>query len=185
MSDDFEDPDDVPPYRERADIGMNELVSAIDSLQLMDDPYLSMQTYNLALVDQFIMELEEDILQKLLQEERAPPETMFLSAQSQMWIFAAYELMRTWRESVPDVLKLHKNGGLKLKIDALRRPQGFVHVGRELRAGQLRRIADDKSTIERIREDLRLALHSAISNTFELLWPNIRYPERRSRSPMH
>ena len=39
----------------------------------------------------------EEVLQKLLQEERTPPETMFLSAQSQMWIFAAYELMRTWR----------------------------------------------------------------------------------------
>jgi hypothetical protein len=157
MSDDFGDPDDVPPYRERADIGMNELVGALDSLQLMDDPYLSMQTYNLALVDQFIMELEDDVLQKLLQEERTPPETMFLSAQSQMWIFAAYELTRTWCERATDVLNLHKNGGLKLKIDALRKPQGFLHVGRELRADQLQRIADDKSAIERIREDLRLA----------------------------
>ncbi|MCP3477753.1 hypothetical protein NLM33_47415 (plasmid) [Bradyrhizobium sp. CCGUVB1N3] len=37
MSDDFDDPDDVPPYRDRADIGMNELVGAFDSFQLMDD----------------------------------------------------------------------------------------------------------------------------------------------------
>lgn len=157
VDDDFDEPDDVPQYRDRADVGMNELVSAVNSFQLMDDPYLSMQIYNLALVDQFIMELEEDVLRKLLQEERTPSETMFLSAQSQMWIFAAYELMRTWRERATDVLKLHTNGGLKLKIEALRRPQGFVHVGREIRADQLQRIVDDTSTIERIREDLRLA----------------------------
>ncbi len=157
MSDDFDDPSDTPPYRERADIGMNELVGTLNSFQLMDDPYLSMQIYNLALVDQFIMELEEEVLQKLLQEERTPPETMFLSAQSQMWIFAAYELMRTWRERATDVLNLHKNCGLKLKIDALRKPQGFTHVGREISADQLQRIVDDQNAIERIREDLRLA----------------------------
>jgi hypothetical protein len=72
-------------------------------------------------------------------------------------LFAAYELMRTWRERATDVLNLHKNGGLKLKIDALRKPQGFVHVGREIRADQLQRIADDQNAIERIREDLRRA----------------------------
>ena len=143
MSDEIEDHDDELPYRERTDIGMNELAQALNSLQLMDDPYLSMQIYNLAIVDQFIMELEEDVLRKLLQEERTPSETMFLSAQSQMWIFAAYELMRTWRERAADVLNLHKNGGLKLKIEALRKPQGFVHVGREIRADQLQRIMDD------------------------------------------
>src|SRR5262249_7981770 len=117
VDDDFDEPDDVPQYRDRADVGMNELVAALNSFQLMYDPYLSMQIYNLALVDQFIMELEEDVLRKLMQEERTPSETMFLSAQSQMWIFAAYELMRTWRERATDVLNLHKNGGLKLKIE--------------------------------------------------------------------
>jgi hypothetical protein len=149
--------DDLPPYRERTDIGLNELVGALNSFELMDDPYLSMQIYNLAIVDQFIMDLEEDVLRKLLQEERTPSETTFLSAQSQMWIFAAYELMRTWRERATDVLNLRKNGGLKLKIEALRKPQGFVHVGREIRADQLQRIVDDNNAIERIREDLRLA----------------------------
>src|SRR6266704_2447173 len=122
MEDEFDDNDEnLPPYRDRADIGLSEFVEALGSLQLMDDPYLRMQIYNLSIVDQFIMELEEEVLRKLLHDERTPPETMFLSAQSQMWIFAAYELMRTWRERIRDVLVLHKNGGLKLKIDALKR----------------------------------------------------------------
>ncbi|MBA7478085.1 hypothetical protein ES707_13501 [subsurface metagenome] len=157
MTDELEDHnDDLPPYRERTAIAGGELVEALSSLQLMDNPYLSMQIHNLAIVDQFIMELEEDVLQKLWAEERTPPETMFLSAQSQMWIFAAYELMRTWREMAKDVLKLHKNGGLKLKIEALKKPQGFVHVGREIRAEQLQRVMEDKTAISAIEEDLRL-----------------------------
>jgi hypothetical protein len=158
MTDEIDDhDDDVPRYREPADIGLNELVNALSSFQMMDDPYLRMQIYNLAVVDQFIMGLEEDVLRKLLQEERTPLESMFLSAQSQMWIFAAYELMRTWRERATDVLTLHKNGGLKLKIEALKKPQGFVHTGREIRADQLQRFLENESAIERIQEDLRHA----------------------------
>jgi hypothetical protein len=158
MEDEFDDKDDdKPPYRDRSEIGLNEFVKALGSLELMDDPYLRMQIYNLAIVDQFIMELEEDVLRKLLQEERTPSETTFLSAQSQMRIFATYELMRTWRESATDVLNLHKNGGLKLKIEALRKPQGFVHVGREIRADRLERIMKDKAAIGCLQEDLRLA----------------------------
>jgi hypothetical protein len=76
----------LPPYRDRLSIAPYELVEALGSLRLMDNPYLSMQIHNLAIVDQFIMELEEDVLQKLWAEERTPSETMFLSAQSQMWI---------------------------------------------------------------------------------------------------
>lgn len=157
MTDEIEDHDaDLPPYRERGSIAPYELVQALSSLRLMDNPYLSMQVHNLAIVDQFIMELEEQVLQKLWANERTPPETMFLSAQSQMWIFAAYELMRTWREIAKDVLKLHKNGGLQLKIDALKKPQGFVHVGREIRAEQLQRVIEDGTAIVAIEEDLRL-----------------------------
>lgn len=157
MKDEIEDhDDDLPPYRDRASIAPYEMVDALGSLRLMDNPYLSMQIHNLAIVDQFIMGLEEEVLQKLWAEERTTPETMFLSAQAQMWIFAAYELMRTWRETAKDVLKLHKNGGLQLKIDALKKPQGFVHVGREIRADQLQRVMEDKTSVVAVEEDLRL-----------------------------
>jgi len=62
------------------------------------------------------MELEEQVLAKLFHEERTPMETMFLSAQSQMWIFAAYEILRTWRQRAREVLKLDKSGGLRPKF---------------------------------------------------------------------
>ena len=73
-----------------------------------------------------------------------------------MWIFGAYELLRTWRERAQDVLKLHKNGGLKLKIEALRKDIGFRHVGRELQADQLQQVLDDSKIIAKIEEDIRL-----------------------------
>ena len=39
---------------------------------------LRMQVFNLALVDQFVVQLEHEVLEKLIQEERAPiPETAF------------------------------------------------------------------------------------------------------------
>ena len=73
---------------------------------LGDDPYLRMQAYNLSIVDQFIMQIESELLRSWFQEEqRSPADGMFVSAQSQMWIFAAYELLRTWRERSKDVIK--------------------------------------------------------------------------------
>jgi hypothetical protein len=123
----------------------------------MDDPYLRMQVFNLSVVDQFVMGLECDVLRRLHSEDRTPgPEAMFLNALSQMWIFAAYELLRTWRERAKEVIKLQENGGLTLKIDALNKDLGFRHVGREIRADQLRAVLTDPAGINKIREDLRL-----------------------------
>jgi hypothetical protein len=79
---------------------------------------------------------------------------MFLSAQSQMWIFAAYELLRTWRQRAKDVIKLHKSGGLNLKIRALEREVGYTHIGRELRATQLRHVLKEPMLVDKISEDL-------------------------------
>ena len=57
------------------------------------DLFLRLQATNLAVVDHFITELERRALAKLVDEERTPIEDVtFLSAQSQMWIFAVYEL---------------------------------------------------------------------------------------------
>lgn len=152
-----EDRDDFPEYRDEEEIQPYELSEALTSLHLFDgDPYLRTQAFNLAIVDKFIMQLEYAALRGLNADERAPvADRLFLSAQSQMWIFAAYEMVRTWRERAKDITKWHDNGGLKLKIDALRRDVGFRHVARELRAEQLQKIFDDPSLVTRIQEDLR------------------------------
>jgi hypothetical protein len=154
-----EDRPDEPKYLDPGEIGQHELGSALDSLYLLgDDPYTHMQAFNLSVVDEFIMALEYETLRKYMEEERTPlPEAIFLSAQSQMWIFGVYELLRTWRERAKDVIKLHENGGLQLKIESLEKDVGFKHVGREIRAEQLRRIVKDKTLIDRIKVDLRVS----------------------------
>lgn len=89
-------------------------------------------------------------------DDRTPvADSMFLSAQSQMWIFAAYELLRTWRARAKATLKLHENGGLDLKIAALRDTPGFRHIGAEMRADQFARFRDDASLVQQLREHLR------------------------------
>ena len=145
-------------YRRLEDISEHEIVDALRSLTLLgDDPYLGMLAYNLAAIDQFIMRLEDDVLKKLVDEERTPaPEAMFLSAQSQMWIFAAYELLRTWRERARATIKLFENGGLDLKIAHLEEDVGFLHVNKQYRARQLRRVKNNPSFVADIRKDLRV-----------------------------
>jgi hypothetical protein len=154
----IEDHDDqLPTYRSPAEIDQWELTDALRSLCLFDDDmYLRMQAFNLAIVDEFITTLEYAILRKQFDEEPIASDAAFLSAQSQMWIFAAYELLRTWRERAKEVLKLAANGGIRLKIQSLEKDRGFLHVGRAARADQLKRIEKDPALLDRITEDIRL-----------------------------
>jgi len=52
-------------------------------------------------------------------------EAAFLSAQSQMWIFAAYEIMRTWRQRVRRMIEWAKNGALESKLLAFEKDIGY------------------------------------------------------------
>ena len=155
MDSDDDERDDFPDYRDPADISAREFTRALGTLNLFNDPYLRTQAFNLAIVDKFIMELEYEVLRKLNEEEHVPMEATFLSAQTQMWIFAVYEILRTWRERAKEVVKLKENGGLKLKVDALRRDRGFRHFGRELRADQIEAVIDSPKIIDDIKVDLR------------------------------
>lgn len=157
LDDDMDDMDEVNDYRDPEKINGFELSEAFNSLSLLgDDPYLRMQAFNLSLVDQFIMHLEQQLQRKRFDEELMPfPETGFLSAQTQMWIFAAYEILRTWRERAKDVIKLEKNGGLKLKADALDKNLSYLHPGRKSRVEQLRRVIIDPKLVDGIAADLR------------------------------
>lgn len=124
-------------FRSHIDITPDELTSALHSLVfLRNDMYLGLQVTNLTVVDQFIMNLEHQTLKEYIQTDKTPPSTMFLNAQSQMWILAAYELLRTWRARAKDIIKLAKNGGLELKAASLEEDQGYLHAGREMRAKQ-------------------------------------------------
>jgi len=149
--------EDGPEYRPADEIQMWELPDALGHLAMFrGDPFLTMQATNLGLIDRWLIDVEADVLQRLNEEERTPiDDAMFLSAQTQMWVFAAYEVMRTWRQRAKDVLKLVDNGGLKLKIKALERDLGYLHTGRSIRAGQLKEVHNDPTIAAKIEKDLR------------------------------
>ena len=153
----FEDfHDDGPRYGDVSELDGMEIPTALQGLTLFREPYLSMQAFNLAIVDGFLNGLEQQVLRRLFDEDRTPiDDAMFLNAQSQMWIFAAYEVMRTWRQRAKDVIKWHDNGGLQLKLAALEEDQGFRHPGNESRAAMLRDVSAAPKLVDGLRDDLK------------------------------
>lgn len=143
----------VPSFHE---IDWAALPCALTSLQMFDDPYMQMQATNLGIVDQFLTDLEFQVLRESFNDDRDKSGMLFLNAQSQMWMFSAYELLRTWRQRIEEAKKLLHSGKIHNKIDDLLKDQGFRHFGMEIRAGQLRRLLDSPDTPRLMEEDLRL-----------------------------
>src|SRR5882724_13462633 len=74
------------------------------NLPLFEDLFLHMQGQNVMLVDFYLLDLERDLLQEYINTESTPfPAILFVSALNQMWIFALYELLRTWRQRIRDL----------------------------------------------------------------------------------
>jgi len=85
------------------------LSAALRKLPLFDEPYVSIQALNLEIVDGFLRYQEKMLLAVYMEKEHTPvPEATFVSALSQLWIFGLYELLRTWRQRVGDILKWTK-----------------------------------------------------------------------------
>lgn len=166
MSDDYYEPPDqnrVP--RRPSEIGVNEMVEGLHRLTFFaDNMFLRTQALNLAVVDKFIMDLELATLRKNFREELTLEDSMFLSAQTQMWLFAAYELLRTWKDRAKKIVSLHKNGGLDHKIAALGIDRPHVPIGNVIYADQLKKVKADPCLITRLEHDVDL-----IHVTFELL----------------
>jgi hypothetical protein len=155
---DYEDHErDEPMPREPEEIGPEELDQALRGLTLLgDDPYLGMQATNVALVDGFLMPLESEARAYRFADEGIDiGSAVLLNALSQQWLFALYELLRTWRKRANDVLKWQANGGLELKAAALEEGKpGDLNLGREAFARALRRIIADSSATKEIEDDL-------------------------------
>lgn len=82
-----------------------QLHEVLRELPLVDEVFLGMQALNIHVVDGYLEQLEADLLQEYIEPERTPSASaLFVSALSQMWVFATYELLRTWRQRVGDVL---------------------------------------------------------------------------------
>ena len=150
-------PEDRLPYEPVESLDWSQLRRALVDLRLFGgDPFLCMQAFNLAMIDRWLTDLEHQLLQALMREERTPvPEAAFLSAQSQMWLFAAYETIRTWRQRCRDMKKWANSGGLERKASELEKDLGYAHFGREVRALQIRSILDNGRRLEEVDRDLK------------------------------
>ena len=146
-----------PPYAPASSVDWTQLRRALSDLNLLgDDPFLRMQAFNLAMIDEWLTGLEQGLLEALVREDGTPlPEAAFLSAQSQMWLFAAYELMRTWRQRCRDMIKWSESGGLERKLSELERDLGYLHFAREVRASQIRSAIENPERKEAIAQDLK------------------------------
>ena len=82
-------------------------------------------------------------------------EVLFVYAQSQMWVFGAYELLRTWRQRCGDLLKWQGSGGLKQMLSNLEADAQPGDFGRELRAAQIRDVLLNPRKTDAIRRDCR------------------------------
>jgi hypothetical protein len=146
--------EDIP--RAHEEIETHELVTALSGLTLLrDDLALSSQVFNIATVDQFLMGLEMDFLRSRMDEDtpRDPTRTIFLGAQTEMWIFAVYELMRSWRERAKLAINLAEHGGLEAKIAHLAAKPSWDY-GNHTVSLQLTRARDEPGLVQRLREDL-------------------------------
>lgn len=159
-NEEFEPDNEGAQYEALENIDRMGISASLRKLHLLgDDMYLRSQAQNLNIVDNFITELEYKILLEFRETERMPELTFFLSAQSQMWIFAAYELLRTWQQRAKEIVKWSENGGLEQKLKALvAKNDDYVHHGRENRIRQIESVIKDADLVPQIQKQL-LHLH--------------------------
>jgi hypothetical protein len=105
MTDDLREDDLTDDFDDVPKVGIWKLLR---ELPLCDD-FLGMQALNLEVVDRFLDAQESELLAEYMEEERTPfPAVVFVSALSQMWVFALYEFLRTWRQRARSVLRWAK-----------------------------------------------------------------------------
>ncbi|MDY0748747.1 hypothetical protein SNE35_29885 [Paucibacter sp. R3-3] len=137
--DDYDRHDDGPRYLPIEQVKSMELFTSLRRLQFFNsDIFMRQQAFNLDMVDQFLMQLEQQVLRDLLKKGSTPREAHFLGAQSQMWIFAAFEVLRTWDQRIRDMKKLVDHSNLQKRIDDLRAAaHEYAHIGNTTLLDQL------------------------------------------------
>jgi hypothetical protein len=119
------------------------------SWPLFDNVFLSMQGQNVMLVDFYLRDLEDDLLSEYVERERSPVQSaMFVSAISQMWIFAVYELLRTWRQLVKEL----RSGGT-VSPSKSRDQRSLPNISEDMREHHRTKYANDAV----FREEVKLA----------------------------
>jgi uncharacterized sporulation protein YeaH/YhbH (DUF444 family) len=158
--DDYEDHDEGPRYQPHGDIPNMGLSTSLKRLHFMgSDMFMRQQLTNLDLVDQFLTDLELQVLRELNESEKTPVEAHFLGAQSQMWLFAAYELVRTWRQRAHGIVKLSQAGKLQQRLTELEaEDDGRPHPGRNGRIEGIKTVLASPELVDLIGRQIR-AVH--------------------------
>lgn len=145
----------VPAYLPSNEIPMYGLSEALESLTLFStDMNLVSQAENLTIVDAFVMDLEYDYLRANFNETLSGYDSIFLSAQSQMWIFSAYEVMRTWMQKAKGYVLTAKNSGLHQKLKSLKRDRGYINHTAQQKADEIQALIDDPALVKMLEDDL-------------------------------
>ncbi len=149
-------------YRPIERVGSGKLFSSLRRLQFFDsDMFMRQQAFNLDMVDQFLMKLEQQVLRELFEKERTPIEAHFLGAQSQMWIFAAFEVLRTWDQRVRDMKKMVEHGNLQKRIDELcETASAYEHIGRNILLEQLLELQGEPALLD-LAERHQRSIHAS------------------------
>jgi hypothetical protein len=77
---------------------------------------------------------------------------MFVSALSQMWIFALYELLRTWRGRIRALKKWKESGAIPEMLKRLERKDHSL--GALMKSRHLERVRDDPSFVAKMTSHL-------------------------------
>jgi hypothetical protein len=158
MDDDYLEEDRRTQYVAVEDIAPGALLHSLRRLQFFDsDIFMRQQAHNLDLVDQFLLGVEQRVLQGLIEEERTPMDAYFLGAQSQMWMFAAFEVLRTWDQRIRDFNTLVQSGGLPQKIQALEAGvDEYPHLGKNILLTQLIELRDQPNLLNVAQKQQRM-----------------------------
>ncbi len=138
---------------------------------LEDDLYLGMQGMNVGITDTVITQWEYSLLQEYIEIEKTPLDSALrVSAFSQMWVFAVYEVMRLWRERVRKYSRWYSNGGIEQLIANLS-DDNTMNMSIKTRKANLERYHDDAEFRDRSEQEWQL--FQPIFEGVELLRINI------------
>lgn len=142
------------------------LSETLRSLPLLDDLFLATQALNIELVDDHIEDLETALLREYIETERTPTATaLFVSALSQMWVFAVYELLRTWRQRAQEIIEwsqtLRPLEGREREEALMRKRAEVERRAAEARDADTRWQLFERASDEAFINDLRTALNRA------------------------
>ena len=159
-------------YTSPSKIDFSTLTMRWRDLALIEyDVYLGMQGMNIGIADAVITPWEYDLLREYINIERTPIDSaMTVSAFSQMWLFAVYEVMRVWRDRVYNYRKWHQTGGLNQIITNLDTADG-MNMTKNVKKRQIERYRDDEDFRKRSRNEW--ALFEPVYRMVELLRMNL------------